>query len=50
MCVRTIHAFPAAIGPNGGANQVAIGPNGHAYVSVVVPNEVAELDGEGNLV
>ena len=48
--IRTMPAFPAAIGPNDGANQVAIGPNGHDYVSVAFPNEVAELDGEGNLV
>jgi outer membrane protein assembly factor BamB len=48
--VRTVSAFPAAIGPNQGAGRLTIGPNGDFYVSVAFPNEVAELDHDGNLV
>jgi outer membrane protein assembly factor BamB len=48
--LRTTPAFPAAIGPNDGANQLAVGPNGHFYVGVVSPNEVIELDPDGALV
>jgi len=48
--LRTIEAFPAAVNPRNGANQLAIGRNGHFYVSVVNPNEVIELDPDGNLV
>jgi hypothetical protein len=48
--IRTIPAFPSEIGPHDGANQLAVGRNGHYYVSVVLPNEVADLDRAGNLV
>ena len=48
--LRTIAAFPDPVLPNDGANQIQIGPNGHFYVSVVRPNVVAELDGDGTFV
>ena len=48
--LTTIAAFPAAITPNGGANQLAIGPNGDFFVTVANPNLVAEIDATGNLV
>jgi len=46
----TIEAFPAEVNPRNGANQLAIGPNGDFYVGVISPNEVLELDPDGNLV
>ena len=48
--IRTMPAFPAAIGPERRRQPGGHRPNGHDYVSVAFPNEVAELDGEGNLV
>jgi hypothetical protein len=48
--LRTIPAFPAALGSRATANELAIGPNGHFYVSMVDPTEVIELDTAGSLV
>ncbi|MDO8486020.1 MAG: hypothetical protein Q7S35_13850 [Candidatus Limnocylindrales bacterium] len=48
--LESIPAFPDEVGPNDGANQLAVGPEGHLFVSVVFPNEVIELDRDGNLV
>ena len=48
--LRTIPAFPAAVGSRPTANQLAIGPNGHFYVSTIDPLEVIELDTAGSLV
>jgi sugar lactone lactonase YvrE len=47
--VRTIAAFPGQATPNNGANRLSIGPNGHLYISLIVPNEVIELDRGGRL-
>jgi hypothetical protein len=48
--LATLEAFPASVRPNHGANQFATGPNGHFYISMAGPNQVIEIDGDGNLI
>jgi hypothetical protein len=50
IVLGTTPAFPAAIGPNEGANQVSVGPNDHFYLSVTNPNVVVEVDRSGALI
>jgi tripartite motif-containing protein 71 len=48
--VRTIVAYPDAVGANEGSNDLVVGPNGHLYLSMASPGRVVELDRDGAFV